>query len=96
MESLVLQIQDQKDKKLVEEPKSLIHRPKEGTGNDPSFGERRSSSIKQLRTVQRQASKISEGTERFQKQSRQRKRQSKLADTLPTRVKDSQIGTFSH
>ncbi|MBW0537677.1 hypothetical protein O181_077392 [Austropuccinia psidii MF-1] len=33
--------QGQKDKELVEEPKSSIHRPEEGTGNDSRFGERR-------------------------------------------------------
>ncbi|MBW0579015.1 hypothetical protein O181_118730 [Austropuccinia psidii MF-1] len=33
---IVLQRQSQKDKELVEEPKSLICRPEEGIGNDPS------------------------------------------------------------
>ncbi|MBW0484763.1 hypothetical protein O181_024478 [Austropuccinia psidii MF-1] len=50
MEPIVLQRQGQKDEKLVEEPNSFIHRPEEGVGNDPSFGERRSSSINQLHT----------------------------------------------
>ncbi|MBW0517201.1 hypothetical protein O181_056916 [Austropuccinia psidii MF-1] len=37
---IVLQRQGQKDKEFVEEPKSLICRPEEGIGNDPSFGGR--------------------------------------------------------
>ncbi|MBW0518310.1 hypothetical protein O181_058025 [Austropuccinia psidii MF-1] len=48
------------------------------------------------RTVQRPAQRTIEETERFQEESRQGKRQRKLAQTLPTRVLDSQIGTFSH
>ncbi|MBW0502574.1 hypothetical protein O181_042289 [Austropuccinia psidii MF-1] len=39
--------QSQKDKELVEEPKSFIHRP-EGVGNDSSFGDRRPSGVYQL------------------------------------------------
>ncbi|MBW0508524.1 hypothetical protein O181_048239 [Austropuccinia psidii MF-1] len=64
MESLFLQRQSQKDKELVEEQNSFIHRPTEGTGNDPSFGERRTSSFNKLqtsfRTVQTQAQRTSE------------------------------------
>ncbi|MBW0469832.1 hypothetical protein O181_009547 [Austropuccinia psidii MF-1] len=48
------------------------------------------------RTPQRQPQETSEQGERFQKQKKQVKRQSKLAKTLPTRVKDSQIEAFSH
>ncbi|MBW0514328.1 hypothetical protein O181_054043 [Austropuccinia psidii MF-1] len=84
---------------LVEEPKSFIHRPEERVGNDPSFGERRPSGFNQLQTssrsVQGQAQKTSEETERSQEQSRQGKRQIQLAHTLPTRVQDPQIGAFS-
>ncbi|MBW0545369.1 hypothetical protein O181_085084 [Austropuccinia psidii MF-1] len=40
MEPIVLQRQGQKDKELVEEPKSFICRPEDGIGNDPSFGRR--------------------------------------------------------
>ncbi|MBW0477450.1 hypothetical protein O181_017165 [Austropuccinia psidii MF-1] len=42
---IVLQRQGQKDKELVELPKSFIHRPEEGVENDPSFGEKRPSGI---------------------------------------------------
>ncbi|MBW0560698.1 hypothetical protein O181_100413 [Austropuccinia psidii MF-1] len=88
-----------KDKELVEKPKSFIHRPEEGTGNDSSFGDRRPSGVYQLQTsfrsVQRQAQTTSEETERTQEPSRQGQRQSQLAQTLPTRVQDSQIGAFS-
>ncbi|MBW0564573.1 hypothetical protein O181_104288 [Austropuccinia psidii MF-1] len=100
MEPPVLQRQGQKDKELVEEPKSFIHRPEEGTGNDSSFGDRGPSAIYQLqnssRSVQRQAQRTSEEAERSQEPSRQGQRQSKLAQTLPTRVQDPQIGAFSH
>ncbi|MBW0495609.1 hypothetical protein O181_035324 [Austropuccinia psidii MF-1] len=67
VEPTVLQRQHQKYKELVEEPKSFIHRPEDGTGNDSSFGERRSSGIYQLQTssrnAQRQAQRTSEEAE---------------------------------
>ncbi|MBW0499116.1 hypothetical protein O181_038831 [Austropuccinia psidii MF-1] len=47
VEPIVLQIQGQKAKELVEEPKSFIHRPEEGIGNDSSLG-RRPSGVYQL------------------------------------------------
>ncbi|MBW0486524.1 hypothetical protein O181_026239 [Austropuccinia psidii MF-1] len=47
------------------------------------------------RSVQGQAQRTSEETERSQEPSGQRKRQSKLEQTLPTRVQDPPIGTFS-
>ncbi|MBW0483183.1 hypothetical protein O181_022898 [Austropuccinia psidii MF-1] len=50
--SIVFQIKDQKHKELVEESKSFIHTPKEGTGNDPIFGEISSSSVNQLQKSQ--------------------------------------------
>ncbi|MBW0577730.1 hypothetical protein O181_117445 [Austropuccinia psidii MF-1] len=100
LEPIVLQRQGQKDKEVVEEPKSIIHRPKEGTGNYSSFGSRGPSGVYQLQTssrsVQRQAQRTSEETERSQEPSRQGKRQSQLAQTLPIRVQDSQVGAFSH
>ncbi|MBW0534987.1 hypothetical protein O181_074702 [Austropuccinia psidii MF-1] len=40
VEPIVLKKQGQKDKELVEEPKSFMHRPEEGIGNDSSFGRR--------------------------------------------------------
>ncbi|MBW0492004.1 hypothetical protein O181_031719 [Austropuccinia psidii MF-1] len=97
VEPIVLQRQGQKDKELVEEPKSFICRPEEGIGNDPSFG-RRHSGVYQLQTSSRsikgEAQKTPEEKERSQEPSGQRKRQSKLAQTLPTRVQDPQIGAF--
>ncbi|MBW0571539.1 hypothetical protein O181_111254 [Austropuccinia psidii MF-1] len=96
LEPIVLQRQGQKDRELVEEPKSFIHRPEEGTGNDFSFGDRGPSGIYQLqassRIVQGHAKSTSEEAERSQEPSRQ----SQLAQTLPTRVQDPQIGAFSH
>ncbi|MBW0570178.1 hypothetical protein O181_109893, partial [Austropuccinia psidii MF-1] len=96
---LVLQRQSQKDKELVEEPKSFIHRPEEGVGNDSSFGDKRPSGVYQLQTssrsVQGQAQRTSEEAESSQEPSRQGQRQSQLAQTLLTRVQNSQIGAFS-
>ncbi|MBW0529166.1 hypothetical protein O181_068881 [Austropuccinia psidii MF-1] len=49
VEPIFLKKQSQKDKELVEEPKSFICRPEEGIGNDPRFG-RNPSGIYQLQT----------------------------------------------
>ncbi|MBW0567673.1 hypothetical protein O181_107388 [Austropuccinia psidii MF-1] len=58
LEPIVLQRQGQKDKELVEEPKSFIHKPEERVGNDSSFGDRGPSGVYKLQTssisVQRQ------------------------------------------
>ncbi|MBW0562180.1 hypothetical protein O181_101895 [Austropuccinia psidii MF-1] len=100
LEPIFLQRQGQKDKELVEETKSFIHRPEEGIGNDSSFGDRRPSGVYQLQTssrsVQRQTQRTSEEAERTQEPSRQGQRQSQLAQTLPTRVQDPQIGALNH
>ncbi|MBW0568775.1 hypothetical protein O181_108490 [Austropuccinia psidii MF-1] len=100
LEPIVLEGQVQKDKELVKEQKSLIHRPEEGIGNDSSFGDRRPSGIYHLQTssrsVQRQPQRTSGEVERSQEPSRQGKRQRKLAQALPTRVQDPQIRAFSH
>ncbi|MBW0474710.1 hypothetical protein O181_014425 [Austropuccinia psidii MF-1] len=100
MESIVFQRKGQKEEELAEELKSFIHRPEERVGNDPSFGERWSSGVNQLQTssrsVQRQAHRTSEEAERSKKHSRHGKMQSQLAQTLPTRVQDLQIGAFNH
>ncbi|MBW0577177.1 hypothetical protein O181_116892, partial [Austropuccinia psidii MF-1] len=98
LKPIVLQRQGQKDKKLVEEPKSFIHRPEERVGTDSSFGDQGPSDIYQLQTssrsVQGQAQGTSEKAERSQEPSRQGKRQSQLSQTLPTRIQDPQIGAF--
>ncbi|MBW0541245.1 hypothetical protein O181_080960 [Austropuccinia psidii MF-1] len=47
------------------------------------------------RSVQRQSQWTSEEAESYQEPSGQGKRQSQLAQTLPTRVQDPQTGTFS-
>ncbi|MBW0583207.1 hypothetical protein O181_122922 [Austropuccinia psidii MF-1] len=64
VEPIEFQRQVQKDKELVQEPKSFIHRQEEEVGNDLSFGERRLSGVYQLQTssrnVQRQAQRTSE------------------------------------
>ncbi|MBW0510205.1 hypothetical protein O181_049920 [Austropuccinia psidii MF-1] len=100
VDPIVLQRKGQKDKELVEEPKYFIHRPEEGVGNYFSFGERRPSGVYQLQTssrsVQGQAQRNSEQTEGYQEPTRQGKRESQLAQTLPTRVQDPRIGALSH
>ncbi|MBW0583472.1 hypothetical protein O181_123187 [Austropuccinia psidii MF-1] len=53
LDPIVLQRQIRNDKELVEEPKSFIHRPEEGVGNDSSFGDRRPSGVYQLQTSSR-------------------------------------------
>ncbi|MBW0535635.1 hypothetical protein O181_075350 [Austropuccinia psidii MF-1] len=99
VEPTVFQRQSQNDEELVEEPKSFICRPEEGIGNDPSFG-RRPSGVYQLQTrsrsIQKEAQRTSEEEERSQEPSGQGQRKRKLAQTLPTRVQDLQIGAFSH
>ncbi|MBW0586890.1 hypothetical protein O181_126605 [Austropuccinia psidii MF-1] len=100
LEPIVFQRQGQKNKELAEEPKSFIHRPEERIGNDSSFGDRGPSGVYQLQTssrsVQEQAQRTSEEAERSQEPSKQGQRQIQLAQTLPTRVQDPQIGTFSN
>ncbi|MBW0582131.1 hypothetical protein O181_121846 [Austropuccinia psidii MF-1] len=99
LEPILLQIKSQKYKELVEEPKSSVHRPEEGVGNDSSFGDRRPSGVYQLqnssRSVQRQVKRTSEEAERSKDPSRKGKRKRQLAQTLPTRVQDHQIKAFS-
>ncbi|MBW0568651.1 hypothetical protein O181_108366 [Austropuccinia psidii MF-1] len=100
LEPTVLQRQGQKDKEFAEKPKSFIHRPEERVGNDFSFGDRGPSGVYQLqpssKSVEGQAQRTSEEAERSQKASKQGKMQIQLAQTLPTRVQDPQIGAFSH
>ncbi|MBW0549565.1 hypothetical protein O181_089280 [Austropuccinia psidii MF-1] len=57
LDPIVLQRQSQKDKELVEEPKSFIHRPEEGIRNDSSFGDRRPSGVYQLQKCPKTSSK---------------------------------------
>ncbi|MBW0567772.1 hypothetical protein O181_107487 [Austropuccinia psidii MF-1] len=98
LEPIVLQRPVQKDKELVDKPKSFIHRPEERVGNDSSFGERGPSGIYQLQTssrnIQGQVQRTSEEAERSQETSKQGQRKSQLAQTLPTRVQYCQIGAF--
>ncbi|MBW0564624.1 hypothetical protein O181_104339 [Austropuccinia psidii MF-1] len=98
VEPIVLQRQGQKDEESVDERISFILRPEEGIGNDFSLG-RRPSGVYQLQTnsrsIQREAQRTSEEEESSQEPSGKGKRQSQLAQTLPTRVQDPQIGAFS-
>ncbi|MBW0533002.1 hypothetical protein O181_072717 [Austropuccinia psidii MF-1] len=48
------------------------------------------------RSIQREAQRTSEEEERSQEPSGKGQRQSKLEQTLPTRVQDPQLGAFSH
>ncbi|MBW0518522.1 hypothetical protein O181_058237 [Austropuccinia psidii MF-1] len=58
LEPIVLQRQSQKDEELVQEPKTFIHRPEEGVGNDSSFGDRRPSGVYQLQIPKLEPSAI--------------------------------------
>ncbi|MBW0560118.1 hypothetical protein O181_099833 [Austropuccinia psidii MF-1] len=57
MDSAFLERKFQKDKELVEEPNSFIHRPDERVGNDNRFGEGRPSGINQLQKFQKTSPK---------------------------------------
>ncbi|MBW0586361.1 hypothetical protein O181_126076 [Austropuccinia psidii MF-1] len=57
LEPIVLQRKGQKDKELVEEPKSFKHRPEERVGNDSSFGYRGFSGVYQLQKCPRTSPK---------------------------------------
>ncbi|MBW0534650.1 hypothetical protein O181_074365 [Austropuccinia psidii MF-1] len=78
LEPIVLQRKIQKNKELVEEPKSFIHRP-EGVGNYPSYG-RRPSGIYQLKKHPKRSHK---GSRRRRKDPR----------TIRARAKAKKIGT---
>ncbi|MBW0538610.1 hypothetical protein O181_078325 [Austropuccinia psidii MF-1] len=80
LEPIVLQRQIQKDKELVEEPKSFIHRPEEGVGNDSSFGDRRPSGIYQLQKCPKTDPK-------------DLRRSRKVPRTIKERAKEKPIGT---
>ncbi|MBW0524669.1 hypothetical protein O181_064384 [Austropuccinia psidii MF-1] len=79
VEPIVLQRQGQKDKELVEEPKSFICTPEEGIGNDTTFG-RRPSGIYQL----------PKHPKRSQMDLRRRR---KVPRTMRAREKAKKIGT---
>ncbi|MBW0480663.1 hypothetical protein O181_020378 [Austropuccinia psidii MF-1] len=57
MESILWKRKGKKDKELVEEPNSFIHRPEEIVVNDPSFGERRPHGINQLQRCPKKSPK---------------------------------------
>ncbi|MBW0576508.1 hypothetical protein O181_116223 [Austropuccinia psidii MF-1] len=80
LEPIVLQRQIQEDKELVEEPNSFIHGPEEGTGNDPSFGDRRPSGIYQIQ-------KCPKTSPKYLRRSR------KVPRTIKERAKENPIGT---
>ncbi|MBW0474146.1 hypothetical protein O181_013861 [Austropuccinia psidii MF-1] len=85
---------------LREDHRTLRRLQEERVGNDSSFGDRRPSGVYQIQTssrsVQRQTQRTSEEAERSQKPSKKGQRQSQLAQTLPTKVQDPQIGAISH
>ncbi|MBW0590544.1 hypothetical protein O181_130259 [Austropuccinia psidii MF-1] len=80
LEPIVLQRQSQKDNKLVEEPKSFIHRPEEGVGSDSSFGDRRPSGVYQLQKCPKTSSEDLRGS-------------IKVPRTIKARAKAKPIGT---
>ncbi|MBW0570772.1 hypothetical protein O181_110487 [Austropuccinia psidii MF-1] len=80
LEPIVLQRKSKKDKELVEGPKSFIHRPEEGVGNDRSFGDRRPSGVYQLQKSPRTSPK-------------DLRRSSKVPRTIGARENAKPIGT---
>ncbi|MBW0540365.1 hypothetical protein O181_080080 [Austropuccinia psidii MF-1] len=80
LEPIFLQRQSQKDKELIEGPKSFIHRPGEGVGNDSSFGDRRPSGIYQLQKCPETSAK-------------DLRRRREVPITIKTRAKTKAIGT---
>ncbi|MBW0582510.1 hypothetical protein O181_122225 [Austropuccinia psidii MF-1] len=80
LEPIVLQRESQKDKELVEEPKSFMHRPEEGVGNDSSFGDRRPSGFYQIQKCPRTIPK-------------ELIRSRKIPRTIKARAKAKPIGT---
>ncbi|MBW0462176.1 hypothetical protein O181_001891 [Austropuccinia psidii MF-1] len=70
------------NKELVEEKNSFIHRPKEGTGNDPIFGERRASIIKQLQNSSNKSQKDLRRNREVPKTRNSRKKLNKIGTDL--------------
>ncbi|MBW0586877.1 hypothetical protein O181_126592 [Austropuccinia psidii MF-1] len=80
LEHIFLKRQGQKDKELVEEPKSFIHIPEEGTGNDSSFRDRRPSGVYQLQKCPKTSPKDV-------------RRNREVPSTIKARAKAKPIGT---
>ncbi|MBW0462440.1 hypothetical protein O181_002155 [Austropuccinia psidii MF-1] len=80
MEYIDLQIKHKKDKELVEEPKSFIHRPEERVGIDLNFGEGRPSDFNQLQKCPKTSPK-------------DLKRRREVPVTIQARIKAKPIGT---
>ncbi|MBW0536479.1 hypothetical protein O181_076194 [Austropuccinia psidii MF-1] len=80
LEPIVCKRQSQKDKELVEEPNSFIHRPEEGMGNDSSFGDRMPSGVYQLQKCPKTSPK-------------DLKRSREVPRTVKEREKPNPIGT---
>ncbi|MBW0577266.1 hypothetical protein O181_116981 [Austropuccinia psidii MF-1] len=95
MEPPVLQRQGQKDKELVEEPKSFIHRPEEGTGNDSSFGDRGPSGVYQLQKCPKTSPKDLRRSREVPRTIKARAKAKPIGTDLTHRVQDPYIGDFS-
>ncbi|MBW0533243.1 hypothetical protein O181_072958 [Austropuccinia psidii MF-1] len=80
LEPIVFQRQSQKDRELVDEPKSFIHRPEEGVVNDSSFGDRRPSGVYQLQNCPKTSLK-------------HLRRSRKVPRTIQAKAKPKPIGT---
>ncbi|MBW0582522.1 hypothetical protein O181_122237 [Austropuccinia psidii MF-1] len=80
LEPIVFQRQPQKDKELVEEPNSFIHRPEEGIGNECSFRTRRPSGVYQLQKCPKTSPK-------------DLRRSRKVSRAIKARAKAKPIGT---
>ncbi|MBW0500932.1 hypothetical protein O181_040647 [Austropuccinia psidii MF-1] len=96
MEPIVLQRQGKKIKNWLKNQSLLSIDQKKELEMTPALEEKGPVASTSSRSVQRQAQRASEEDERSQEPLGQRQRKSKLAQTLPTRVQDPQIGAFSH
>ncbi|MBW0489269.1 hypothetical protein O181_028984 [Austropuccinia psidii MF-1] len=80
--SMLKPLKDEKDKELVEEPKSFTHRPEERVGNDPSLGERRPSGVNQLQKYPRKIEKDLRGSREVSRTIKERKKAKPIGTDL--------------
>ncbi|MBW0479659.1 hypothetical protein O181_019374 [Austropuccinia psidii MF-1] len=89
VEPIVSQRQGKKDKELVEEPRSFIHRPEEGVEDDHSFGERRPISVYQLQKCQTTSPKDLRRSRKFPRAIKARKKAKPIGTDLTHNVTGS-------
>ncbi|MBW0525904.1 hypothetical protein O181_065619 [Austropuccinia psidii MF-1] len=95
LEPIVLQIQDQKDKNWLKNQSLLSIDQKKELEMTPALEKEAPVVSTSSRSVRGSAQRTSEVAERSQELSKQGQTQIQLAQPLPTRVQDPQIGAFS-